>query len=88
MCSEAEIHRLAGESFNINSPKQLGEILFSKLGLKSSKKTKSGASTAVDVLEELALDSRLAQKNSGIQVHFQTQIHVRGFFDNAGRSYH
>jgi DNA polymerase-1 len=53
--SEAEIHRLAGESFNINSPKQLGEILFSKLGLKSSKKTKSGASTAVDVLEELAL---------------------------------
>jgi DNA polymerase I len=53
--AEAEIHRLAGESFNINSPKQLAEILFTKLGLKPAKKTKSGPSTAVDVLEELAL---------------------------------
>ena len=60
--SEAEIHRLAGESFNINSPKQLGEILFSKLGLKSIKKTKSGVSTAVDVLEELALVHDLPRK--------------------------
>lgn len=53
---EATIYRLAGEEFNINSPKQLGEILFSedKLGLSGSKKTKSGYSTAADVLEKLA----------------------------------
>ncbi len=60
--TEAEIYRLAGESFNINSPKQLGEILFSKLGLKPIKKTKSGISTAVDVLEELALVHDLPRK--------------------------
>ena len=53
----ARIHELAGEAFNINSPKQLGEILFEKLqlpALRKTGKTKS-ASTAVEVLEELAL---------------------------------
>ncbi len=53
----ARIHELAGEAFNINSPKQLGEILFDKMqlpALKKTGKTKS-ASTAVEVLEELAL---------------------------------
>ncbi len=44
----------AGEHFNINSPKQLGEILFEKMGLKGGKKTKTGYSTAADVLEKLA----------------------------------
>lgn len=52
---ESEIHKLAGESFNINSPKQLGQVLFEKLGLPTAKKTKTGYSTANDVLEKLAL---------------------------------
>ena len=49
-----EIYELAGEEFNINSPKQLGVILFEKLQLPAGKKTKTGYSTAVDVLEDLA----------------------------------
>ncbi|MCL1924165.1 MAG: DNA polymerase I, partial [Defluviitaleaceae bacterium] len=48
-----EIRTLAGEEFNINSPSQLGVILFEKLGLKGAKKTKTGYSTAADVLEKL-----------------------------------
>lgn len=50
----SEIYDLAGEEFNINSPKQLGTILFEKLGLPAKKKTKSGYSTNADVLESLA----------------------------------
>lgn len=50
---EAEIYEMAGESFNINSPKQLGVILFEKLGLPVIKKTKTGYSTNADVLEKL-----------------------------------
>lgn len=50
---EKEIYELAGENFNINSPKQLGVILFDKLGLPVIKKTKTGYSTAADVLEKL-----------------------------------
>ncbi len=49
----SEIHSLAGEEFNINSPKQLGVILFEKLGLKSGKKTQRGYSTNIEVLEKL-----------------------------------
>ena len=51
---EQEIYRKAGCEFNINSPKQLGEILFEKLNLPGGKKTKTGYSTAADVLEKLA----------------------------------
>ncbi|WP_033924710.1 DNA polymerase I [Sphingomonas sp. 35-24ZXX] len=52
---ETEIHALAGQSFSIGSPKQLGEILFEKMGLKGGKKGKTGAySTDVTVLEKLA----------------------------------
>lgn len=51
---EQAIWEKAGEQFNINSPKQLGEILFDKMGLKGGKKTKTGYSTAADVLEKLA----------------------------------
>ncbi|WP_107839794.1 DNA polymerase I [Metasolibacillus meyeri] len=50
---EQTIYELAGEEFNINSPKQLGVILFDKLGLPVLKKTKTGYSTAADVLEKL-----------------------------------
>lgn len=53
---ENKIHQLAGEHFNINSPKQLGVILFEKLGLYAGKKTKTGYSTSADVLEKLADD--------------------------------
>jgi DNA polymerase-1 len=48
-----EIINLAGESFNLNSPRQLGEILFDKLGLPVQKKTKTGYSTDIEVLERL-----------------------------------
>ena len=52
---ETEIHKLAGEPFNIASPKQLGEILFERMSLPGGKKTKTGAyGTDADVLEELA----------------------------------
>lgn len=51
---EKQIHELAGEEFNINSPKQLGVILFEKLNLPVLKKTKTGYSTSADVLEKLA----------------------------------
>ena len=50
---EQQIYDMAGERFNINSPKQLGEILFGKLGLPHGKKTKTGWSTNADVLEKL-----------------------------------
>lgn len=51
---EQSIYKQAGEEFNINSPKQLGVILFEKLGIQGGKKTKTGYSTAADVLEELS----------------------------------
>ena len=51
---EKQIWQQAGEEFNINSPKQMGVILFEKLGLKGGKKTKTGYSTAADILEKLA----------------------------------
>ena len=57
-----EIYELAGEEFNINSPKQLGVILFEKLQLPVGKKTKTGYSTAVDVLEDLAALSPVVAK--------------------------
>ncbi|MEE0029767.1 MAG: DNA polymerase, partial [Dialister sp.] len=50
-----DIYTEAGEPFNINSPKQLGHILFEKLGMPAGKKTKTGYSTAADVLENLAV---------------------------------
>ena len=54
---ERQIYGLAGEEFNINSPKQLGEILFGKLGLPHGKKTKTGWSTNADVLEKLRYEA-------------------------------
>ena len=51
---EKQIYEEAGEEFNINSPKQLGMILFEKMGLPGGRKTKTGYSTAADILEKLA----------------------------------
>ena len=57
---EHEIHELAGETFNVGSPKQLGEILFDKMGLEGGKRGKNGAySTPADVLEDLATEHDL-----------------------------
>ena len=56
---ESQIYEEAGEEFNINSPKQLGVILFEKLQLPGGKKTKTGYSTAADVLEKLAPEHKL-----------------------------
>ncbi len=57
-----EIHEMAGEEFNINSTKQLGEILFEKMKLPVIKKTKSGYSTDVDVLEKLKKEDPIIEK--------------------------
>ncbi|MBR1814731.1 MAG: DNA polymerase I [Lachnospiraceae bacterium] len=57
-----EIVEEAGEDFNLNSPKQLGEILFEKMKLPGGKKTKTGYSTAADVLEKLAVDVPFVRK--------------------------
>ena len=57
-----QIHEMAGEEFNINSTKQLGEILFEKMKLPVVKKTKSGYSTDVDVLEKLKKESPIIEK--------------------------
>ncbi len=59
---EKEIHQEAGEIFNIQSPKQLGEVLFERMGLPYGKKTKTGYSTAVDVLEKLKPNYPIVQK--------------------------
>ncbi len=59
---EGEIFELAGQEFNINSPKQLGAILFDKLGLPAGRKTKTGYSTDASVLEQLAEKHDIARK--------------------------
>lgn len=58
-CLEKEIYSQAGEEFNVSSPKQLGVILFEKLGLPVAKKTKTGYSTSQDILENLSMDHDL-----------------------------
>ena len=57
-----EIYEEAGEEFNINSPKQLGVILFEKMGLTGSKKTKTGYSTSAEVLEKLKFEAPVVEK--------------------------
>lgn len=59
---ETKIFEMAGEQFNINSPKQLGIILFEKLGLPAAKKTKTGYSTSADVLEKLAPKHKIIEE--------------------------
>ena len=59
---EEDIYRMVGEKFNINSPKQLGVILFEKLKLPNGKKTKTGYSTSADVLEKLKIEDPVIEK--------------------------
>ena len=59
---KVEIYEMAGEEFNINSPKQLGTILFEKLELKPCKKTKSGYSTDVDALDKVKNEHPIVEK--------------------------
>jgi len=60
---EAEIHEMAGAPFNVGSPKQLGEVLFDKLGLPGGQKGRNGAySTGADILEDLATEHELPGK--------------------------
>ena len=59
-----EIYALAGEEFNLGSPKQLATILFEKLGLPPVKKTKTGYSTDADVLEQLAISATRCPRSS------------------------
>ncbi len=62
-CLEAEIHAIAGETFNVGSPKQLGEIMFDKLGYEGGKKGKNGAyATGADILEDLATVHELPRR--------------------------
>ncbi|MHA6260646.1 DNA polymerase I [Sporosarcina sp. CAU 1771] len=85
---ETIIYEIAGESFNLNSPKQLGVILFEKMGLTPIKKTKTGYSTAADVLEKLESEHevirhiltyrQLAKLNSTYIVGLSKEIHEDG----------
>ncbi|MDR2156945.1 MAG: DNA polymerase I, partial [Clostridiales Family XIII bacterium] len=72
----AEIHALAGESFNINSPQQLGVILFEKMGLPSFKKTQKGYGTGAEVLEKLRDRSPIIEKI----LSYRTLVKLRGAY--------
>jgi DNA polymerase-1 len=76
---EGEIHALSGTDFNIASPKQLAEILFGKLGLPVIRKTKTGASTDADVLEELAALHPLPGKI----IEYRTLTKLKGTYIDA-----
>jgi len=76
---ESEIHALSGKEFNIASPKQLAEVLFVKLGLPIIKKTKTGASTDADVLEELAAMHPLPAKI----LEYRTLTKLKGTYIDA-----
>jgi DNA polymerase-1 len=76
---EAEIHSLSGGPFNIASPKQLSDVLFVKLGLPIIRKTKTGASTDADVLEELAVMHPLPAK----VIEYRTLTKLKGTYIDA-----
>ncbi len=73
------IYQLAGEEFNIQSPKQLGYILFEKLGLRAVKMTKSGPSTDTSVLEELCIEHPVAEQVLG----YRTISKLKGTYADA-----
>src|SRR6185312_15716190 len=82
---ETEIHKLAGEIFNIGSPKQLGDILFGKMGLEGGRKTKTGAwSTDVDALEDVAAQGHEIAKKV---LEWRGLAKLRGTYTDALPSY-
>jgi DNA polymerase-1 len=76
---EAEIYELAGHPFNIDSPKQLGKVLFAELGLPQIRRTKTGSSTDVEVLEELAPRHPLPAKI----IEYRQQAKLKGTYVDA-----
>lgn len=86
---ELEIYADAGESFNINSPKQLGVILFEKLLLPGGKKTKTGYSTSADVLEKLAQDypfvSRILEYRALTKLYSTYAVGLQTYISGDGR---
>ncbi|MDE2264407.1 MAG: DNA polymerase I [Alphaproteobacteria bacterium] len=82
---EGEIHKLAGESFNVGSPKQLGDILFGKFSLPGGRKTKTGAwSTDADALEDLAAQGHDLPKKV---LDWRTLAKLRGTYTDALPTY-
>jgi DNA polymerase-1 len=76
---EQKIHEIAGSTFNISSPKQLGEILFERLGLPRSKKTKTGWSTNVEVLTGLADEHEIAE----LILSYRSLMKLKGTYTDA-----
>ncbi len=76
---EGQIHALAGAPFNIGSPKQLGEILFERLGLPRGKKTKTGWSTDVEVLTNLAEENEIA----ALILDYRSLMKLKGTYTDA-----
>jgi len=78
----SEIYEIAGEEFNINSVKQLGTILFEKLGLPHGKKNKTGYATGSEILEKLAVSYPIAQKILDYRAITKlTSTYINGLFD-------
>lgn len=82
---QVEIFELAGTEFNINSPKQLGEILFEKLALPAKKKTKTGYSTNADVLKDLEALHPIVGKIGEFRQFAKLKTIVDGLIDAVGR---
>lgn len=79
---EQEIYQEAGKTFNINSPKQLGDILFEEMKLPNGKKNKHGYSTSVDVLEKLASDYKIVKDILEYRGYAKlVSTYVKGIFD-------
>ena len=85
---ESNIYKIAKKEFNINSPKQLGEVLFEELGLPHGKKNKTGYSTSVDVLEKLAKDYEIAQLILDYRAYTKlVSTYVNGMYDLMDNNY-
>ena len=85
---EKKIYEISGTEFNINSPKQLGDVLFEKLGLPHGKKNKTGYSTSVDVLEKLAMDYEIARLILDYRAYTKlVSTYVNGMYDLMDNNY-
>ena len=73
---EQNIYEQAGKTFNINSPKQLGVILFEDLKMPFAKKTKTGYSTSADILEKLAPDYPIVSRDFRVSSAYKVKVNV------------